>query len=459
MKWGGAPARTRLALVLGFIVTVTWVSLTRPLSPLYHYLHSKSVILREAHARNHYRLNEARDYFRNLQHFKGKPSNNDLQHLNNGTNFASESVKFVIVVITTERVALERGEAEGDSGYLLQTAAKMHAEIHRVGPMNGSFLFVCNVDTNPEKHGDAVFLRDYIPFVELHGSSSYSLNLEPPKRKLPYPQLYHNTAVDKERWDYIFCLHSALALTPRSEYVMVLQDDVIPLPDMSIVLEDVLERIRFPEKSKKAELRASVLSLPVPILSLPVPEKRTHFTASTEIEPECVRSFAFLKLYLPEKWRGFYLLDPLRMIDLASFAVLGAAVFLVLLRISFPNPKSFRSSWLKLLEGLVFSTTLCLLVGRANLNELRRASKHFYRLQPAPGCCTPAMLYPADVLPVLMTWLAESPAAMPVDMRIDGIAGSLGLPGLCVEPVLFRHIGMSSTLGHSSERPEEFLLV
>ena len=69
------------------------------------------------------------------------------------------------------------------------------------------------------------------------------------------------------------------------------------------------------------------------------------------------------------------------------------------------------------------------------------------------------MLYPSDVVPFLMTWLAESPVDKPMDINIDSMAGFLGLPGLCVEPVLFRHIGMSSTLGHSSDRPEEFLLV
>ena len=66
------------------------------------------------------------------------------------------------------------------------------------------------------------------------------------------------------------------------------------------------------------------------------------------------------------------------------------------------------------------------------------------------------MLYPSEVVPFLMTWLAEGPVAKPMDIRIDSMAGFLGLPGLCVEPVLFRHIG---TLGHSSDRPEEFLLV
>ena len=451
MKTGGALTRTRLALTGVLVVTVTWVSLTRPLSPLFSYLHPKSAILPGAHARNQHRLSEARDYFRSLPKPQDPPASNYLLRLNNETNSISGSVKFVIVIITTQRPAPKADDDEGAPGYLLQTASKIHAEIHQAGVLNGSFLFVCNVDTHPTKHEDAVYLRDYIPFVELHGRSSHSVALQSPKHKLSYSQLYHNTVVEKERWDYIFCLHSAVALIPKTDYIMILEDDVIPLPDMSIVLQDVLERIRFPEKSRNPELCSGVLSFLLSTL--------THSVVSNESETPRVRKFAFLKLYLPEKWRGFYLFDFLRMTDLASFAAVGSGAVLVLSWICSANPKLFRPSWLNFFEGVIFSLLVCFLVGRVNVNELRRASKHLYRVQPSPGCCTPAMLYPSDVVPFLMTWLAESPVDKPMDISIDSMAGFLGLPGLCVEPVLFRHIGMSSTLGHSSDRPEEFLLV
>ncbi|KAK7445687.1 hypothetical protein BaRGS_00040327 [Batillaria attramentaria] len=366
-------------------------------------------------------------------------------------------VRFAIAIITTRRPAPSvRDGSPGEMDYVLQSATPLHAMIQKDGALADSVLFVCNVDRVPERHSYAVFLKDYLHYAERFGTSSF--NVSTPTTKIPdakkLPDVFKDDSrLEKERHDYMFCMQAALTFDPR--YVIMVEDDAVPHADLPDVLEDVLRRITTRRNSTvcMGSTEYSISPCSYSLRSKP----RRRF----KIAENVTSNFAFVKLFLPEKWRGFYLYDPLRFLDLLSVGVVGAGVYLFLLCISSPRPSAFEPKWRTFVTGVLLSLLIAWLVGRQNLNELRRVSKHFYRVEPSPGCCTPAILYPADIIPPLMAWLAESPydVDQPLDMRIDGIARMLDLPAFCVEPVLFRHIGMVSTLGHKSKQPEEFLLV
>lgn len=368
--------------------------------------------------------------------------------------YQQSHVRFAVAVITTRRPASPSspGGSSAEMDYVLQSAAALHAMFRESDLFAGSVLFVCNVDTFPENHAHAVFLRRFLHFVERFGDSSFNVSAA---QSLKYGSGGSFAKLDKERFDYMFCLQSALAFNPR--YVIMVEDDAVPHSDLPHVLGDVIMRITRRRKSTVC-YGSSEFSISSCRYSSSQDQSRPGAANNTTKE-EVTSNFAFLKLYLPEKWRGFYLFDPLRLLDLLSVGVVGASLYIALACVTSPRPWAFQPTWRTFFCGVLLSVLVACLVGRQNLNELRRISKHLYRVEPSPGCCTPAILYPADVIPSLLTWLADSPSKKPLDMRIDGLARHLGLPAFCVEPVLFRHIGMVSSLGHTSKQPEEFLLV
>ena len=69
------------------------------------------------------------------------------------------------------------------------------------------------------------------------------------------------------------------------------------------------------------------------------------------------------------------------------------------------------------------------------------------------------MLYPARVLPFLVTWLAESPETSKVDLRIAEFFRHYDIPAYYIEPNVVRHVGMVTSLSKSYVKPvEEFVL-
>ncbi|KAK7444249.1 hypothetical protein BaRGS_00040421, partial [Batillaria attramentaria] len=216
-------------------------------------------------------------------------------------------VRFAIAIITTRRPAPSvRDGSPGEMDYVLQSATPLHAMIQKDGALADSVLFVCNVDRVPERHSYAVFLKDYLHTQK--GSELRLLTCPHPQRKFQTPKncrtcFKDDSRLEKERHDYMFCMQAALTFDPR--YVIMVEDDAVPHADLPDVLEDVLRRITTRRNSTK--------------------------------------------------WRGFYLYDPLRFLDLLSVGVVGAGVYLFLLCISSPRPSAFEPKWRTFVTGVLLS--------------------------------------------------------------------------------------------------------
>ena len=96
-------------------------------------------------------------------------------------------------------------------------------------------------------------------------------------------------------------------------------------------------------------------------------------------------------------------------------------------------------------------------VGRQNINELRRFSVYTYRVLQSDGCCTQAMLYPISSVEPLSHHLVSTFPHIHTDLAIMNYARNQDLPYIQVEPNLFHHTGLITTLQADPKHPEEFI--
>ena len=458
------PSTPVLAGLFALLCLVILVS-SLPFSVTFSLLHSERSLGDVAVDLNNQRTASARAYF-------ARSPKRTLEELRGVSRPEKASFKFTIAIVTVRR--RKPAESGGSVGYVLQSAASVDAMVKAHEAFRDSFVFVCNVDRFPQHHEDAAVLKDYLPYAERYGSSSV-----PGVSELPIPgteDLYRNTqhgnSFDKERHDYTFCLQVALSF--RSQYFLILQDDAVLRPDFADVLLHNLAKLTKPQQclsvvngsrgssfllhsllpsSSSSSSYATCLSEHPPYMFDVLPRKRRF------ISPSPNSSFACLKLYYPERWAGFAF-EPSSLLDLASLAGVGGGLGLLLhALLSLVRRVSFEPAWRAFLLGLVTVLLLCEAVGRQNVNELRRVSRHFYRLKAAPSCCLPAVLYPAPVVPFLVTWLAESAERTTVDLRVAEFFRHYDIPAYYIEPNVVRHVGMVTSLYKLYVKPmEEFVI-
>ncbi|KAK7505534.1 hypothetical protein BaRGS_00003279 [Batillaria attramentaria] len=425
----------------------------------------------------------------------------------------SSRVSVAVGIITIRR---QNSNSSEDVGYVMQTAAVLHDLIKRspAGTIFAdSIVFVCNVDRNPEHHTDAVFLKKHFDFVERYGVTSFGASelkkQRTPGSTFPYRETDDRNVHDRERYDYMFCLQAARDLDPQ--FVLLMEDDAVPHADMPNVIQHVLQRLSAPgsqlstpelrlSASRRLNLRARSLLRNPPATWTDTHQSVEHSRNVSSPPALLSTNFVFIKLYYPLRWQGFAF-EMTRMLDLLSVSVVLSVLLAAVVRIarrllpvnfyrtlsrklvfqrnlaqSLPLaavvkishtllPANFYRALSSTLlfqryqvQTLVlFSMLVCLLIGRQNLNEFRRFSRFFYRLQPSPGCCTQAMLYPNDVIPDLITWLSRCRSGTHVDLCIADFVEQYSLPAYSLEPNLVRHIGLVTTLQLRNKDPEEIL--
>ncbi|XP_035665895.1 post-GPI attachment to proteins factor 4-like [Branchiostoma floridae] len=201
---------------------------------------------------------------------------------------------------------------------------------------------------------------------------------------------------EKEKQDYVYCLKKSLQTNPR--YVLMLQDDALVVPGSLQVLDYVV--------------RTKV-------------ERTRHgwdFTPNNDTRK-------LLKLHTPEYiQRDFHTVKPKRIAaNLAE--LLGYGLF----------------------GGLCYDYYISFLL-RPHLLELRRVSKYLSVMLDANDCCLPATLLPTAAARELVSFLEGETCGpgYPLDTAVDDFVSSKGYRQFAVEPNLFRHIGMYSTL-HGGE--------
>ena len=260
-------------------------------------------------------------------------------------------------------------------------------------------LSICNVDSKP--HEEA---RNFSSVVQY--SQRYS---EEPKG------LSQLNIHEKEKQDYAFCLEESLKSSPR--YSLLVEDDAFPHPQLFHILYYLLE------------IRRSVMA----------PGIHTS-------------DVLFYKLYHPERLLGFWSLEPERIPELISFAVLpGTCTTLLVRYLSSKRTKarfrshSFYAIWFWI---VVYFTLTAIAVSRQHLNELRYLSRSLFTVGPTPSCCLPGMLFVADKAQHWLHYMRNHTCGLhyPKDTMLDDYRHKFNLRGLIVQPNLFVHIGFFSSL-------------
>ncbi|XP_055506237.1 transmembrane protein 246 [Leucoraja erinacea] len=307
-----------------------------------------------------------------------------------------EKPHMAVVIVTTVR------SQGAEYRYYLQVAAALHRLLRRCPWCRHYRLMGCNVHPWPAEHWQAEGAASrLVPVVRRFADGGDG-------QPQPEPE---SERFEKEKADYLFCLSRGLALQPR--YVLVMEDDALPSPDLFPVLRDVLER----------RLAA--------------------------------RDPLYVKLYHPERLQGFLHPEPARIMEWAGLGALGGGLLFYLHR-------RLTGGWASSLSSsLAFCAlaALCMLAaegyGRVYLLEARRASPQLYAMSPASHCCTPAMAFTARGAARALRYLRarRCRSGFAKDSALYEALRDEGDTAYVVEPNLVSHIGLYSTLRGVIEQP------
>lgn len=281
-------------------------------------------------------------------------------------------------------------------GYLTRTIAALSRVARSSSWPATTQLFICDVNAGPAPHIEADRIRQYFHVrVRFPNTSVSSAILDP---------------FEKEKQDYAFCLQEALRF--REKYVLIVEDDAVAQDNLFGVLSHILRTTTHP--------------------------------------------WSHLKLHYPERWQGFSA-DIKTVLELTSIFGITHVIWTAILYIGWREQrKRFRHS----VTGGVLVVLLALSVGRQHLIGLKQTSSHLYSLGPDPACCSPAILYDAEFARWLVPYLANEvrcSSTYPLDMALNSLVNRLQWPGFRVEPNLFRHIGLISTMKGYSRYIEDFV--
>ncbi|XP_078673953.1 GPI-N-acetylgalactosamine transferase PGAP4-like [Branchiostoma floridae x Branchiostoma belcheri] len=312
-----------------------------------------------------------------------------------------------ITVVTVARRS--GGKSKPDPQYLTQVVARF-AEL--LTQQKNVIFQVCNVNTPPESHREAVYLSKYVPVISRNSSFAAS----------EQPTSVHK--FEKEKQDYVFCMEQSLQLQPN--YLLMVQDDAVPRTDFFPVFQHLL-KYNIEGKIVHGDLQTN-------------PEK-----------------WAFWKLYYPERWQG-YGNEGRLFLELVCSGLIGGSLFVTLNCCGVFTDRDSRRRTTVFVLGFFYAVLLCLAIGRQYLIELRRLSAHTYTVVDAPDCCIPAVLYNPEQVADIVQYLkgVTCSSLLPIDLALDKYIHSSGLKQYLVEPNLFHHIGIVSTLHAGIKNPWDF---
>ena len=244
-------------------------------------------------------------------------------------------------------------------GYLTQTVAM----VYEIVPKETVEIIICNADAVPAGHSEAVTLsKQFTVYSRFLPEGKHLLNMTKPFKT--YTRRVAGNGFLKEKDDYLFCLEKLLQY--KSESVIVLEDDALPVENFFVVLKTILQNLNY------------------------------YFP-----------HWGYLKLYYPPKWQG-YAREWTRLLDLvytAWFGSLGLTlvyvfwrVFMTIgkhkckLHVQFLSVMRNKQLLLVLLLGFILTLIFIVIIGRQNVLELQRVFHH-YSFTKSPGCCTQGILY------------------------------------------------------------------
>ncbi|KAK2150022.1 hypothetical protein LSH36_427g04025 [Paralvinella palmiformis] len=312
-------------------------------------------------------------------------------------------------------ITVQRNFRNHQMKYLTQVMAQLDRLFRVDTSFSQKVLFICNTHAGPGVHQEAIKLAQYFPLFSRfpNGSSSHVILDQ----------------FEKEKQDYAFCLKTALGYQPK--YILLIEDDALPHPDMfgtvRYVLDHAVERLR-----------------------------------NSGLQLDDQHKWAYLKLFYPEKWQG-YAKEFELCLELLALGVLGGWVSLCAFLLCLSHTRrphySTTPQRLAFMLGACYMIFFAVLVGRQNLLEFRRLSYGLYRVKAAPQCCTPAVLYRSCVVSDLVDHLDRTKCTKraPVDLVIDAYTVKHNFRNYVIEPNLFKHIGYISTLKGPARDPSFFI--
>ena len=297
-----------------------------------------------------------------------------------------------ITVITVSRN--EHRVKHYETKYLSQVVGRLLYLLNKTSNGLKYGLFVCNVDNKPASYDEIKTLPATIPTFE-----RYSQGEKPPMD------------IFEEKQDYVFCMEETLKL--NLSYVFLLEDDAYPHSQLIPVLEHVIHY---------------------------------HIERRNAVGAQ-YRNVTYVKFYHPDRLLGYLSLEAERIPELVGASVVfGTILFLFYMHVvaGWKQNKVYVAWAL----CMAYCCLVCLFIGRQNLLELRRLSPHLYQVTPAPSCCTPAMLYPKRGGEIIASHLkrVKCMRSFGKDMALEEIRKRETFVGLLVQPNVFEHIGMYSSV-------------
>ena len=291
-----------------------------------------------------------------------------------------------------------------ESGYLIQTVAKLAKEIR-----NLSITFdlkIVNAAIPPEGNKQVVKLK------ELHESSELISHDRKAQQSLIKKDKY-----DKHRFDLIKAL-KICNNEGKYGYALVLEDDAFAGNNFAYMFEDLLRRLSNDD------------------------------------------SIGYVKLYHPEKWQGFGYDTKLELVLITVVSLFGFfSTGILLVGTKELTVKAIAVNLLiaVLLTGYVVA--FCYTFSRQHLLEILKYWRYTHFIVNAPGCCTSAVLYPTRVLSEFINFLeteVKCSYTYPIDLVPYDYFKSRGLDRLQIIPNLFYHIGYFSSVRRSTKQLKEF---
>ena len=386
--------------IMTFIIVLPWMCRDWVHSPYFSGKPSNMEYVDRAMVKNQQRLEAANQYLKNNNNIQGK--------------HAGDSVDLAIVII-----GMDRKKNNVTPDYLVQTATELHKQTTLDKLFPSKRTLICGVDPYPNDSNLVRTCAKLYPTLERFGGQ--------------YPnETTTDDIFEKSKEDYAFCMQRGMDYNPR--YVLVIEDDALVKGNFFSVVYHLL------------------------YTELPLLQERNPATSR----------WAFLKLYYPSKWAG-YSNNTRHHAERIGIALIGGTLFALVHLLytsvypSYPRPHlrnrcwGPRHQWFAV--GAVYFLLLCHAVGRPYLLELLTTSPSLTKLVPSPGCCTPAVLYPASVVPPLSRHLytTMSIAGRSHDLIMDAWADQGGYARIMAEPSLVHHIGLVSTVRQWAKKAAYFI--
>ena len=360
-------------------------------------------LIQEATDLNNARIKEAEKYFSTLSRSGNKAYYSELA--------SRKKIDLAIAVVTTPRFV--RGDLR--LNYLTQVMAKLDSVIKNDQSFPNKALFICNVNAGPGNHTEALHMAEYFPINNKFSAMSPADTIMDP--------------FDKEKEDYIFCMQEALYFSPT--HILMIEDDAVPYDNMLSVVRRVMDGQRDP-----------------------------HLTANRDLTSH---AWTYVKLFYPERWQGYSYSNEVSIIEELSISLIGGFIFLSAFHLQLAKCKNTRvhkhrpDEYFVFAIGFVYFGALINVIGRQYWLWFMSCISHYHTVI-APDCCSPAILYEANMAQDIITYLASinCHSKFPIDLAMAEFAFENDQYGYLIEPNLVKHIGMFSSVKSTVRYPQDF---